>query len=150
MISSLCVCQIPPLSQDIPHEPPGISLDILFPFPSFRLLFHLRDCRQWIDSQQHPTRSKQLITGCCAAHYPHFSNISVGCQVWLLHIPLQMFLFQGKGLTPLRTQGSPLRSDPILRYRCGLDKPLTSFTPHFKNKQLSGFRRKPFFSFFFS
>ena len=37
-----------------------------------------------------------------------------------------------KGLPPLRTQGSPLRSDPILRYRCGLDKPLTSFTPLFK------------------
>jgi hypothetical protein len=30
-----------------------------------------------------------------------------------------------------------------------VDKPLTSFTPHFKNKQLSGFLRKPFFSFFF-
>src|SRR5918999_3952769 len=89
MISSLSVLPILPLSHHIPHEPPDIPLDILFPFPSFRLLFHIRDCRQWIDSQQHPPRSKQLIAGCCAAHYPHFSNISVGCQVRLLHMFLQ-------------------------------------------------------------
>src|SRR5918999_1899182 len=38
-----------------------------------------------------------------------------------------------KGLPPLRTQGSPLRSDPFLRYRSGMDKPLTSFTPLFKS-----------------
>src|ERR671915_146767 len=55
--------------------------------------------------------------------------------------------FQGKGLTPLRSQGSPLRSDPILRYRCGLDKPLTSFTP-LEKEQLSGFLRKPSLSIF--
>jgi hypothetical protein len=34
-----------------------------------------------------------------------------------------------QGLPPLRSQGSPLRSDPFLRYRCGVDKPLTSFIP---------------------
>src|ERR671914_2260153 len=89
MISSLSVLPLSPLPHHIPHEPPDIPLDILFPFPSFRLLFHIRDCRQWIDSQQFPPRSKQLITGCCAAHYPHFSNISVGCQVRLLHMFLQ-------------------------------------------------------------
>ena len=42
--------------------------------------------------------------------------------------PLEHARREGKGLTPLRTQGSPLRSDPFLRYRCGIDKPLTSFT----------------------
>src|SRR5918999_1993580 len=46
-----------------------------------------------------------------------------------------------KGLPPLRTQGSPLRSDPILRYRCGRDKPLTSFTPLF-NRAIIGLSPK--------
>src|SRR5918999_536352 len=53
-----------------------------------------------------------------------------------------------KGLPPLRTQGSPLRSDPILRYRCGLDKPLTSFTPLF-NRAIIGLSPKAL-SFYFS
>jgi hypothetical protein len=53
----------------------------------------------------------------------------------------------GKGLPPLRTQGSPLRSDPLLRYRCEVDKPLTSFTPLIK-EQSSGFLRKPSLSIF--
>jgi hypothetical protein len=65
----------------------------------------------------------------------------------LLHTTTQTFFPAGKGLPPLSSQGSPLRSDPILRSRCGLDKPLTSFTPLIK-EQLSGFLRKPCLSIF--
>ena len=56
---------------------------------------------------------------------------------------------EGKGLTPLRTQGSPLRSDPLLRYRSEVDKPLTSFTPVFKTSNYRAFSESPLFSFFF-
>jgi hypothetical protein len=30
-----------------------------------------------------------LITRCCAGYCPYFSNISVGCYLWLLHAFLQ-------------------------------------------------------------
>jgi hypothetical protein len=47
---------------------------------------------------------------------------------------------QGKGLTPLRSQGSPLRSDPF-----GTSA-LDFFHPHFKKAIIGlSFRRKPIF-----
>jgi hypothetical protein len=52
-----------------------------------------------------------------------------------------------KGLPPLCRQGSPPRSDPHLRYRSGVDKLLTAFTP-LGIKQASGFLRKPSLSIF--
>src|SRR5918996_1824814 len=60
-----------------------------------------------------------------------------------------MAINKGKGLPPLCRQGSPLRSDPFLRYRSGMDKPLTAFTP-LARKPDTGFLRKPCFSFSFS
>jgi hypothetical protein len=54
---------------------------------------------------------------------------------------IALCLVHGKGLPPLRTQGSPLRSDPFLRCRYGMDKPLTSFTPLF-NRAIIGLSPK--------
>jgi hypothetical protein len=94
-----------------------------------------------IDSQQYPPISKQLITGSCSCQCPHLSNVSVGCQYWLLHTLLQNSFFQGKGLTPLRSQGSPLRSDP-----CGTIT-LDFFHP-FVIQQLSGLSPKDLLFYF--
>jgi hypothetical protein len=47
--------------------------------------------------------------------------------------PSSVYQEGGKGLPPLRSQGSPLCSDPFLRCRFGMDKPLTSFTPLYKS-----------------
>jgi hypothetical protein len=53
-----------------------------------------------------------------------------------------------KGLPPLRSQGSPLHSDPFLRCRCGMGTPLTSFTPLYKSTYRA-FSGSPLFLFFF-
>jgi hypothetical protein len=82
----------------------------------------------------------------CAGHCPHFRNIRVRCHMWLLHLTAPILCLY-KGLPPLRSQGSALRSDPFLRCRSGVDKPLTSFTPLLK-KHVSGFLRKPSLSIF--
>jgi hypothetical protein len=55
---------------------------------------------------------------------------------------------KGKGLPPLCRQGSPLRSDPFLRYRCGMNKPLTAFTPLVKKALIRAFCESPLFLFF--
>jgi hypothetical protein len=52
-----------------------------------------------------------------------------------------------KGLPPLCRQGSPLRSDPLLRYRSGEDKPLTAFTPLVKQAIIRSFSERPDFLF---
>src|SRR5918999_5680120 len=88
------------LSHNIPNCPTDITLGVFNPLLlSFTGLSrsHFCNCSERIDSQQHPAVSKQLITGCCAGHCPHFSNLSVGCQVWLLHIPSKRFFFKERG-----------------------------------------------------
>jgi hypothetical protein len=83
--------------------------------------------------------------------YQHRSSLRQGViAAYLSSKPLsQSVVYQEakKGLPPLRTQGSPLHSDPLLRCRCEVDTPLTSFTP-LLIKQVSGFLRKPCLAIF--
>ncbi|SRR5918992_3671150 len=74
-----------------------------------------------------------------------------GCCILSLQNPVFLqCISREKGRPPLRSQGSPLRSDPFLRRvrrGCGRDTPLTSFTP-LGIKQVSGLSPKAL-SFYF-
>jgi hypothetical protein len=110
------------LSNDIPNEPLDIPLGVLFPLLLTRFPWgHVRNCRQWINSQQHPALSKDLITGSRAGYCPYFRNISVGCHLWLLHTATQTFFYLRKGAAaPLLSRVSAsLRSIPPLSLRNG-------------------------------
>jgi hypothetical protein len=75
------------------------------------------DCRMKCLSLPAPHQCQRMMSVVVVAYPPPKPCLSVVYQE------------EGKGPPPLRSQGSPLRSDPFLRYRCGVDKPLTSFTP---------------------
>jgi hypothetical protein len=62
------------------------------PAPTRSPFYYFPNRRQGIDPQQYLPLSKQLITHCRSCHCPHLNNVSVSCQVWLLHtLPLSLF-----------------------------------------------------------
>jgi Zn-dependent protease len=78
--------------------PPDIPLCVLGLFALLSIIglsfCHFPNPYYRKDTQQHPALSKQLITGCRCSHCPHFLNVSIGCQVWLLHpSPPNPYLF---------------------------------------------------------
>jgi hypothetical protein len=137
------------LSNDIPNEPLDIPLGVLFPLLLTRFPWgHVRNCRQWINSQQHPALSKDLITGSRAGYCPYFRNISVGCHLWLLHTATQTFFYLRKGAAaPLLSRVSAsLRSIPSLTLRN--EQALDCIHPAGKTSTYQGFLRKPSLSIF--
>jgi hypothetical protein len=113
-----------PPANDKPNEPADIALRIFNPlillFLSRLSCSHFRNCGQGQHTQEHPAFSKELVTGSCTSHCPHFSNICIGCLVRLLHSS-QTFFHLRKGVAaPLNSRVSAsLRSNPPLSLRIG-------------------------------